>query len=231
MTVDEDVAGRQIGDSVREIKPPVNGANLTLTIDAGLQHILEARMWDTFQKNHAKGAVGLVMDVHTGAILALATFPSYDANAYAATDASLYTNPAVSRQYEPGSVMKAFTIAAALDAGRDHDQHDTVVDDNNLRIGEVRIQNADRYSFPYGHGAITAADVLKLSNNIGAAKIGLTARAVSELYEAFKRYGFGQPDRGRHRGRGAGRGLGPGRPARLGRPDDGPELVRPGPVA
>lgn len=191
MTVDQDVAGRQIGDSLREIKPPVNGANLTLTIDAGLQHILEARMWDTFQKNHAKGAVGLVMDVHTGAILALATYPSYDANAYAATDASLYTNPAVSRQYEPGSVMKAFTIAAALDAGA-ITTSTKVVDDNNLRIGKVRIQNADRYSFPYGHGEITAADVLKLSNNIGAAKIGLTLGGRG-LYDAFKRYGFGSP--------------------------------------
>jgi cell division protein FtsI/penicillin-binding protein 2 len=191
MTVDEDVAGRPIADSVRELKAPVNGANLTLTIDAGLQHILEARMWETYQKNHAKGAVGLVMDVHTGAILALATFPSYDANAYAATDASLYTNPAVSRQYEPGSVMKAFTIAAALDAEA-ISTSTKVVDDNNLRIGKVRIQNADRYRFPYGHGEITAADVLKLSNNVGAAKIGLTLGGRG-LYEAFKRYGFGSP--------------------------------------
>ncbi len=191
MIVDQDVAGRPIGDSVRELKPPVNGVNLKLTIDAGLQQILEARMWETFQKNHAKGAVGLVMDVHTGAILALATFPSYDGNAYASTDASLYTNPAVSRQYEPGSVMKAFTIAAALDAGA-ITTSDTVVDDNNLRIGNVRIHNADRYQHPYGHGPITPAQVLKLSNNIGAAKIGLRLGG-QNLYEAFKRYGFGSP--------------------------------------
>ena len=59
-------------------------------------------MWETFQLNDAKGAIGLVMDVHTGAILALASYPSYDANAFATTDPALYTNPAVSRQYEPG---------------------------------------------------------------------------------------------------------------------------------
>ena len=75
-------------------------------------------MWGTYEKNHAEGVTGLVMDVHTGAIVAMASFPSFDSNAYAATDPSLFTNPAVSRQYEPGSVMKAFTIAAALDAGR-----------------------------------------------------------------------------------------------------------------
>jgi cell division protein FtsI/penicillin-binding protein 2 len=187
----EDVAGRRIADSVRELRQPTDGSQLTLTIDSGLQHILEARMWDTFEKNNAKGAIGLVMDVQTGAILALASYPSYDANSFATTDPALYKNPAVSRQYEPGSVMKAFTIAAALDAGA-ITTGDTVVDDNNLRIGKVRIQNADRYDYPYGHGELHPADVLKLSNNVGAAKIGLTLGG-SGLYEAFRRFGFGSP--------------------------------------
>jgi cell division protein FtsI (penicillin-binding protein 3) len=87
--------------------------------------------------------------------------------------------------------MKAFTIAAALDAGK-ITTSDTFVDDNNLRIGRIRIQNADRYDHPYGHGPITAADVLALSNNVGAAKIGLTLGS-RELYEAFLRFGFGAP--------------------------------------
>ena len=65
-------------------------------------------------------------------------------------------------------------------------------DDNNLRIGKIRIQNADRYTVPYGHGEITAGDVLKLSNNVGAAKIGLLLGR-QRLYEAFKRFGFGAP--------------------------------------
>ncbi len=185
----EDVAGRQIADSVRELREPTDGAKLTLTIDSGLQHILEARMWETFEKNHAQGAIGLVMDVHTGAILALASYPSYNANDFATTDPALYSNPAVSRQYEPGSVMKAFTIAAALDAGA-ITVNDTFDDDNNLRIGKVRIQNADRYTFPYGHGPLKPADVLKLSNNVGAAKIGLTL-GPAKLYEAFRHFGFG----------------------------------------
>ncbi len=57
------------------------------------------------------------MNAETGAILGMASFPSYDANQFATTDGELFANPAVARQYEPGSVMKAFTIAAALDAG------------------------------------------------------------------------------------------------------------------
>ena len=166
VTAQEDVIGRQIADSVRQLRPPVDGSDLRLTIDAGLQHILETAMWRTYQRNLAKGVTGIVMDVHTGAVLAMATFPSFDGNAYGVSDPSLFTNPAVSRQYEPGSVMKAFTIAAALDAGA-ITTSDTFHDDNNLVIGKVRIQNADRYWYRYGHGEITPAEVLQLSNNVG----------------------------------------------------------------
>jgi cell division protein FtsI/penicillin-binding protein 2 len=186
-----DVIGRRIGDSVYELRPPVDGADLTLTLDAGLQHILETTMWNTYQKNQAEGVTGLVMDARTGAIRAMVSFPTFDGNTYADTPPELFTDPAVSRQYEPGSVMKAFTIAAALDAGA-IDLHTTVMDDNNLRIAGIRIQNADRYTKPYGNGEITAGDVLKLSDNVGAAKIGLLLGR-QQLYEAFKRFGFGTP--------------------------------------
>ena len=165
-----------------------------------------------YQKNHARGAAGLVMDVHTGAIVALATYPVLRRQRVPATDAEPLTNPAVSRQYEPGSVMKAFTIAAALDAGA-ITTSTKVVDDNNLAHRKVRIQNADRYSFPYGHGAITA---------------GGRAEAVEQhrrrqdrpdpgrrgLYDAFKRYGFGSPTGVDIAGEACRRGVEPGRAER-----------------
>jgi cell division protein FtsI/penicillin-binding protein 2 len=191
VSAQEDVIGRRIADSVYELRPPVDGADLRLTLDAGLQHILETAMWSTYEKNLAQGVTGLVMDVHSGAIMAMASFPSFDANIYGNSDPALFTDPAVSRQYEPGSVMKAFTVAAALDAGA-IDLRTTVEDDNNLRIGKIRIQNADRYTVPYGHGEITAGEVLNLSNNVGAARIGLLLGR-QRLYEAFKRFGFGTP--------------------------------------
>ena len=132
VTAQEDVIGRQIADSVYELQQPVDGSDLQLTIDAGLQHLLEAAMWGTYRRNAAQGVTGVVMDVKTGAVLALATFPSYDANNYGTLDPDVFTNPAVSRQYEPGSVMKAFTVAAALDAGA-ITTRDKFKDDNNLR--------------------------------------------------------------------------------------------------
>jgi cell division protein FtsI/penicillin-binding protein 2 len=191
VTAQEDVIGRQIADSVYELRKPVDGADLKLTIDAGLQHLLEAEMWETFNRNAAKGVTGIVMDVQSGAIMAMATFPSFDANSYGAASAARYTSPAVAAQYEPGSVMKAFTVAAALDAGA-ISTSTTVHDDNDLRLAGVRIQNADRYTSPYGHGDLTAGDVLKLSNNVGAARIGLLLGR-QRLYEGFRRFGFGSP--------------------------------------
>ena len=191
VSAQEDVIGRQIADSATLLREPVDGADLRLTLDIGVQHMLEQEIWTTYRMNGAAGATGLIMNVETGAILAMASYPSYDANDFATTDGDLFSNPAVARQYEPGSVMKAFTVAAAIDAGAITTK-DTVVDNNNLQIGEVLIHNADRAMHPYGHGPITAADVLALSNNVGAAKIGLTLGR-HKLYEAFLRFGFGAP--------------------------------------
>ena len=191
VTAQEDVVGRRIADSVYQLSDPVDGSDLTLTIDAGVQNLLEKQILQTYTRNHAVGATGLVMNVRTGAIIGLASFPSFDANTYQATDPARFTSPAVSRQYEPGSVMKAFTISAAIDAGA-VTTSDTFVDEGTLQVGNITIRNADRFNFPYGHGALTPGDVLKLSNNIGAAKIGLQLGR-HKLYEAFRRFGFGAP--------------------------------------
>ena len=189
VSAQEDVIGRRIADSATLLRDPVDGADLRLTLDLGVQAILEQEIWDTYRLNRAAGATGVIMNAETGAILAMASYPSYDANDFATTDGELFSNPAVARQYEPGSVMKAFTVAAALDAGA-VTLRQRFVDDNNLRIGSIRIQNADRFEHPSGHGPITVADVLALSNNVGAAKVGL-ALGRRELYEAFQRFGFG----------------------------------------
>jgi stage V sporulation protein D (sporulation-specific penicillin-binding protein) len=187
----EDVAGRLIAGSVHELSEPIDGADVTLTIDAGLQHILEDQMLDTFTRNRAKGVTGLIMDVNTGAIMALASVPTFDANQYPTTDPELFSSPAVSRQYEPGSVLKAITVAAALDAGA-ISPSDLFLDDNNLQVYDATISNADRQWWPSGHGLITPAEVLALSNNVGAATIGLTLGG-DRLYDALVRFGFGTP--------------------------------------
>jgi cell division protein FtsI/penicillin-binding protein 2 len=187
----QDVAGRLIAGSVYELDEPINGADLILTMDAGLQHILEQQMLDSLTQNRAVGVTGLVMDARNGAILALASYPTFDANQYSVTDPALFSNPAVGRQYEPGSVLKAMTVAAALDAGA-ITPADLFLDDNNLQIYDATIRNADRAWYPSGHGLLTPAEILALSNNVGAATVGLTLGG-ERLYQALLRFGFGQP--------------------------------------
>jgi cell division protein FtsI/penicillin-binding protein 2 len=191
VSAQEDVIGRRIADSATLLRDPIDGADLQLTIDAGVQHLLEQEMLDAYTKNSAHGVTGIIMNAETGAILGMASYPSYDGNQFATTDGERFANPAVARQYEPGSVMKAFTIAAALDAGAITTK-DTFLDDNNLQVRGIRIQNADREKHPWGHGPITASDVLALSNNVGAARIGLTLGG-DKLYDALRRFGFGSP--------------------------------------
>ena len=191
VSAQEDVIGRRIADSATLLRDPIDGADLQLTIDAGVQHLLEQEMLDAYTKNSAHGVTGIIMNAETGAILGMASYPSYDGNQFATTDGERFANPAVARQYEPGSVMKAFTIAAALDAGAITTK-DTFLDDNNLQLRGIRIQNADREKHPWGHGPITASDVLALSNNVGAARIGLTLGG-EKLYDALRRFGFGSP--------------------------------------
>ncbi|HEX2221243.1 MAG TPA: penicillin-binding protein 2 [Candidatus Limnocylindria bacterium] len=191
VTAHRDVAGRRIADSVYELREPVDGMDLTLTIDAGVQHMLEQALLRTWKRNKAVGATGVIMDPRNGAIVAMASYPSYDANRYEGQDVARFTPPAIARQYEPGSVIKALTIAAALDAGA-ITPRDRVHDDNNLLVGNIRIQNADRHWFPSGRGDLKPAEVLKFSNNVGAAKIGMKLGG-EKLYEAFRRFGFGSP--------------------------------------
>ncbi|HEY6608539.1 MAG TPA: hypothetical protein VI277_05015, partial [Candidatus Limnocylindria bacterium] len=89
VSAQEDVVGRRIAESASVLQEPIDGSDLSLTIDAGVQDLLERELWRTFNRNHAVGATGLIMDAETGAILAMASYPSYDANRFATTEGEL----------------------------------------------------------------------------------------------------------------------------------------------
>lgn len=163
------------------------GADLVLTIDRTVQYTVEKHLARGLQQYGARGGTIIVMDPRTGAILAMANLPCYDPGIFYEVDESLLLNPIVSQQYEPGSVMKLITMAAALDSGV-VTPHSTYYDAGILEVGGHRTHNWDR-SAP---GTVDMTTLLSRSLNVGAAT--LATRMGSEVYYDYLRsFGFGRP--------------------------------------
>ncbi len=162
--------------------------DIILTLDRVDQFIAEENLRQAVREFDADGGTVIIMDPHTGAVLAMANEPSFDPNYYfeSKDEPQNYMNPAIDGIYEPGSVFKLITYAAALDKG--------VITPDTLYEDEVRfeyyeqvIQNWDRRS----HGTVTATEALVQSLNVVAAKIAIDLGKI-EFYKAVNRFGFGQ---------------------------------------
>jgi cell division protein FtsI (penicillin-binding protein 3) len=189
-----DPYGRPLGSSARVLDPGVDGVDIRLTIDARLQLQLEKELYAAWVADDAKRVSGLIMDPESGSILAWASVPGYDANDYVRTwneDPGAFQDPIVSHAYEPGSVMKMFTAAAALDSGRfKPGRH--VSDGYSLSFPPYTIRNADHGSM----GRITFRDAIAYSRNIATAKTAArlgrgTARSSHVLYRMWRTLGIG----------------------------------------
>ncbi len=182
------------GDALREVIPldlPVNavatdGADVTLTIDSGMQRIVENELANAIRTSRAASGTIIVMDPKTGAILAMASLPNADLNAYyEMANQPRYSNPAVSAQYEPGSVFKIITLAAALDAG-------TVTlgtsfdDPGSITFGGAVIKNHDDIA----PGRVNLIDVMRMSLNVEALKMSVGLGA-ERFYQYLRDFGFG----------------------------------------
>jgi cell division protein FtsI (penicillin-binding protein 3) len=169
-----------LADGLAEAQP---GATVHLTLDRTIQAISEQALADAVTSNKAKSGVAVVIEVDTGRVLALASFPTYDPNSGHVPEGA--RDKPVTDAYEAGSVMKVFSVATALDAG-------TVTPDSEFPIGNsFQVARGvhpitDVHFFPY----LTVAGIIKHSSNIGAAKIALRLGA-DKLYEGYKRFGFG----------------------------------------
>jgi len=167
---------------------------LRLTIDAKLQRQLESELNTARIANRAKSVSGIVLDPYTGAILASASVPGYDANEYAlvAQDGlRLLRDPIVSDIFEPGSVMKIFTATAALERGTVTPQT-KIRDQAKLDFGNATVRNFDRG----GMGWLSVKDVIARSRNVATAKIAGTLapkdtqKAARLLYDLWDRVGL-----------------------------------------
>jgi cell division protein FtsI/penicillin-binding protein 2 len=193
-----DITGRVLSDTAHVDQDGLPGTDLNLTIDAGLQVTLEQELLAAWIADQAKNVSAVVLDPYTGEIYAMATYPSYDANDYraiASSDPSRFIDPIVSSVYEPGSVFKMFTAAAALEKGT-VTPATRIKDVGTLRLdkGRTKIDNANRQ----GMGWLTFEDAIAWSRNVVAAKVALglgktTKKAATTLHEMWVRLGFGQP--------------------------------------
>ena len=175
---------------------PQTGDTLQLTIDASLQLRLEKELYAAWVADRAPRVSGVVMDAHTGAILAWGSVPGYDENDYsdvAQTDPDLFNDPIAGEVYEPGSVMKMFTAAAAIDKGV-VSLTTPVQDQKSLVFGSDIVQDFDKKSM----GTLTFQDAIANSRNVVAGKVALelgktTDDASSVLYDMWQKLGIGEP--------------------------------------
>jgi cell division protein FtsI (penicillin-binding protein 3) len=180
----KDRLGRVIED-VGEQTPPVEGRDLQLSIDSKIQFFAYQKLRDSVLVNKAKAGSVVVLDAVTGEVLALANYPSYTPDKRQNLTGSQLRNRALTDTFEPGSVMKPFTIGLAIDSGRM--KPGTIID---TAPGSVTITGATiRDSHP--HGALTVEQVIQVSSNVGTTKIAMQMPA-SEMWQTFSEAGFGQ---------------------------------------
>jgi cell division protein FtsI/penicillin-binding protein 2 len=187
--------GGATANLAQDVTLPREGGTVQLTIDASLQLRLERELYAAWVADRAKRVSGLVLDPDTGAILAWASVPGYDANDYAAVanrSPGLFADPIASQVYEPGSVMKMFTAAAALESGT-VDTLTPVQDSRVLVLGENKVRNFDKK----GMGEITFEDAIAHSRNVATGRVALgladtVEQASHVLYDMWQRLGIGR---------------------------------------
>lgn len=184
----QDPLGRLMGSVERSFRPAEDGADLVLTVDRAVQHVVCDKLRAAVTKHRAEGGSAVVLDPQTGAVIALCSDPSYDANDFSATaDIYRFNNPAIFTAYEPGSVFKPFTMAAALDAGK-ITPDTTYFDDGTVTLGVNTIRNSDGK----GNGLVNLTTILEKSLNTGTVFVQRTMGR--ELFRDYVRaFGFGAP--------------------------------------
>lgn len=184
---EKDAAGGLIAVGERDIVPAVDGADLVLTIDKNIQFRACGALARAVTKHDAVGGSIVIIEPATGAVRALCNVPSFDSNTYAqVTDISRFGNSAVSVAYEPGSVFKPITMAAALESGA-VTPDTTYLDTGEIKIGPDTIRNSDNKA----HGTQNMTQVLEESLNTGAI-FAMRQAGVKRFTEMVRAFGFGE---------------------------------------
>jgi cell division protein FtsI (penicillin-binding protein 3) len=169
----------------RSERPPTTGSTIELTIDENLQHIAERELHAGVLENRAAGGTAIIMNPHTGEILAMANEPTFNPNAFRDFDDDDRRNRAVQDLYEPGSTFKVVTASAAIEEKLM--PIDTMID---VSGGQIRIDKGRVVHDTHDYGTLSFTDVIVKSSNVGAIKIGFRL-GKERLSDYVARYGFG----------------------------------------
>ena len=186
----EDRVALPFGDTT-VIERAVPGRTLELTLDSYLQFEAERLIAASVKKWSARSGVGIIMDVHTGDLLALASLPDFDPSHYAATSSDTWRNRAIVDAYEPGSTFKLITAAAAIESRRVTAASQFPIRDA-IEVGGRTIHNAEDGFMASSGSTETLEDIIAYSHNVGAAEVGMRIGART-LYRTIRAFGFGDP--------------------------------------
>ena len=180
----KDRLGRIVED-IEAVREPHDGKDLALSIDSKIQYIAFSQLKEAVEKNKAKAGGIVVLDAKTGEVLALANMPTYNPNNRSVLTGAQLRNRVLTDTFEPGSTMKPFTIALAL-------EHKTITPNTmiqtapgRLTIGTATIHDA------HAEGLLSVAQIIEKSSNIGTAKIALQMQP-HDMWDMFTSVGFGQ---------------------------------------
>lgn len=169
-----------------ESPPATNasGDNLILTIDQNIQFIAENALQEAAISHQAKAGVAIVMDPLTGALLAMANYPNFNPNCFGDYERQKWRNRAITDAFEPGSTMKIFLAAAALEGRYCSPGSIFFCENGSYRIGRNTIHDTHPYAW------LSLQQIIKVSSNIGAAKISEVS-GKKALFDMLDKFGFG----------------------------------------
>lgn len=177
--------GRQPIQEIKQIHPLTEGKDIHLTIDSRLQYVLYKELEQAGRLQSARSSSGMVVDVKTGEVLAMGAWPSFNSNKLSERNGANERNRPVLDVFEPGSVMKPFTVAAALESGKYTVNSIINTSPGSIYVGGYTIRDSGNY------GAITMDKLIQKSSNVASTKIALNlpADAIAKIQMKF---GFGR---------------------------------------
>jgi cell division protein FtsI (penicillin-binding protein 3) len=184
--IEQDPRGRPIPQGRNELRPPVRGEDLVLTIDRDIQFAVEQALARALPATGARTAAAVILDPRTGDVLAMANWPPFDPNVINGVTEDQKRNRAVLDAYEPGSVNKVITAAAALE-GRIADPAEILTVPDTLRVADKTFSDFE----PHPDWKITYAEALARSSNVGTIQIALRL-GKQKLFKALQAFGLGQ---------------------------------------